>query len=1148
LFEGPDGKPAGEPSLVDVTVQFTDPVRTLREQLGLQDTQMILDPAGAAIAREEESKRLVIEIFGEHLKDVASPVLQVRIRTVAAAAQPGEKPAPAKPKTDAEVMAENEARAKLLKSRTELLNAEKDSLAAARDLEAARDAAGREAMDARQKLLDRLRVTVPDLTAPVGKDMVESAALRRDFSAEASTRLFTAGGGKLAADHSDFFSLNIAQRDDLLDRVGFYRGIVIDHGQATTTARSFRDVLQRLDLQGDAASRARLKSLADTEAKPAAAQTALTLTINTGAAAVTAGAQPAAGQPAAAPTTPAVAANPAPPPAASPPAALPSPPPAAPAWREQFRNVPTRLLYRKPELSGYYETHYTFSEQTHQAQKNGVSSLSFSVAAAGGSPTFQGGLGAAYGSAEISQTGAADAGKTVYVTTSYVLPKIELSFEDREACASDAFVEAVLDALQKRPGAPDPWPHLHETAERLMAALKLFGHFAARRMVVGGRLYGVKVQELTAKERASDVARNTYLGVKGEVSHVAATVQASAEKKESDRKQTKAGETAEKQGVTLNSVGGEGQFLSDAGEWAGSLGNYRRWSAVMQEDLVPTIALLPPDLYLGCQQILRAWAETHTIDELMAAGAHFLFYNQYRQIAGQYARPTWFRLRNRLKTEEALTILNTDLSANVDVGVRRVPDDQDPCLQLWYADGLGRIVAYRRTEMSELALSVRAPGPLPANGARPAPGDCPLAITDLDLAPYQTWTLTRSGHLYNIGLAAGVTETGRLEGEILQRFALSDLWQAEPLSAAELKELDVSQVNRIAPKRRAGRAARSGGPADHGLPQEPFILFAALRAARPVGLPPHEEMAVSVQYPGGADSNGQKLVMQRLSNGPHQIWSADADGRIYSLLEREGRRELCLTWTPDGLALAPKDPARGKNQLWRYEPESQRLVRRETGEVMALSTPHCAVDTHAAQALRTELASGGGFKAFRLGKPADDQFADDFGTAKTRSWLLRQAFGGGHGCQVVISNESRHAVTVKDWRSLRGDFAGGPPAEIPAPQGLQSQGQGSRGRLVSAYVYNRVGRGDAVGWLALAGPGADDRFDVVFGAPNGRDNRAEIFAGGKAFDHAALFDRWDNASTRQGGEATFGAFTIGYMFDDTSTGFPTLTLVIRDKA
>lgn len=434
--------------------------------------------------------------------------------------------------------------------------------------------------------------------------------------------------------------------------------------------------------------------------------------------------------------------------------------------------------------------------------------------------------------------------------------------------------------------------------------------------------------------------------------------------------------------------------------------------------------------------------------------------------------------------------------------------------------------------------------PPPANGDRPALNSCSLVITDLGVAPYQTWSHTRSGHLYNIALAAGLTEQCGLDGGVLGRFALSDLWLAEAVSASEMAAIGASLASRIPPPKQIDPAGQSKGQPAYGLPPHDFILLADLRNVRPDSLPAHEEMAVSVEYAGGSDPDGQKVIMRRLSNGPHQVWYADTDGRIISRLKRDGRRDLCLTRTDEGLTLAAIDPVQGKNQFWRYELENRLLVWRDEDQVMALRTPHCTVSTDVVQTLRTEPRGGGGFKAFRLAFPTDDVYLPSFEVAKTRSWLLRQTFGGGHGCHVVISNESGRAVVVKDCQALKGDFAGAPPASIQPGQGLPGQG-----RLVAAYVYNRVGREDAVGWLSFAGEGSEDRADIVFGVPNSGSNRAQVFAhDGKPFDRAALFKIWDDMRrTPVTDQLTVGVFNIAYRFDESRSDFPTITIVIRDK-
>lgn len=1122
---------------VDIDLKPEDTVAEVRRLLvagGLSENCRFRAPNGQPLSEEAEA-RPYEDVFAVDQPDGGPERLTIIcLSDPPAEIPPAEKPAEENPRI--RKLAADKAEIEMLASDTAVLTARKAKLDADRAVEEHADAAmrrreerGREALDDRQKLLDRLRVTVPDPTAQIATAMADTALAKRDFAAEAATRVFTAGGGTLAADHSDFFTLNLAQRDDLLDRIGFYRGIVIDHSRSEVAARSFRDVLYRLDLRGDAVMRRRLADLADT--KPAATTPATVPVVPAPTPSVTqtvvappeaprpSGPGPAAAAPTA--TTP-------PQPDASrlstkkdvlrPPQGAPRPVPPAPTR-------PTRLFYLKPQLSGYYETSYTYSEEVHQAQRNGVFGLSMSMTAAAGKPSFQGGVGVGVGIGRLSQATSAEAGKTVFVVTSYFLPRVELSFDDRMPSAAPDFLAAVMVALDPPASTAadadaDPWPDLADPAERLMAVLAIYGHFVARRTLVGGRLFGTRVQTLSATERAADVTRSLSVGVKAEVSHLGAgTVQATAEMKDATREQSRALAAAERQGLTLSAVGGEGQFLSDAGEWAKSLGNYRRWSAVMQGDPMPTIDLLPRDLARRCQVVLRDYASRHTVQELQAKGAHFLFYNDYRRIAGESARPVYFRIRNRMEPHRVLSLLTDQPGNGVEVGLRDASIKADPAAQLWYENGLGQIVAYSCSATAEFALTALTDDVTTGPAGRPPADRFRLAITVLDTAPYQSWTLTAAGHLVNAGLDAGLTAGGRFDPAVTGAFRLSDLWMVDPLSPEELTALlktsegaDATRDPYLARDRRKVEDTRPGV----GLTTETPFCIIARRASDPAApLAVNVDMALSVEGAGSGSLDGHRVVLARLVIGLHQVWTTDGAGRLFPGQSQKGAGQLCLTHRNGALVLAPCDEARNDDQLWRYDARGERLVLASTGRIAGLFTPGCDADPQSSQPLRLQSPGESSFARFQLVDARQPghwpQLLPDWASANDRTWLYSLAFGGRYACRVIIVNESTVTIRPKERKGLRGGFAAWPVIGIPAHQAAPARW------IFADYVWNPVSDGDAVGWLGFEiGDGDARPIDVVVGVPgssNITNARAQIWINDGGTDAGSLFAVWDGCSS-----------------------------------
>lgn len=103
-----------------------------------------------------------------------------------------------------------------------------------------------ELADHRTRLLKAVQVEAPDLAAPLFEKLSALAHENHEFAPREVVDLLKAHKARFK-DEPDFFDLGIAQRADLLDRVGFYRGVVIDHSLSNPVEVGFRDVLMRPD-------------------------------------------------------------------------------------------------------------------------------------------------------------------------------------------------------------------------------------------------------------------------------------------------------------------------------------------------------------------------------------------------------------------------------------------------------------------------------------------------------------------------------------------------------------------------------------------------------------------------------------------------------------------------------------------------------------------------------------------------------------------------------------------------------------------------------------------------------------------------------------------------------------------------------------
>ena len=182
---------------VDIDLKLGDTVAAVRQRLvlaGIPENCRFRAANGEPLSQAAED-RPYQEVFTADYPDDGRSSLTVTCISDIPAAEPRIRK-----------LAADKAEIEMLTSDTAVLTARKAKLDADRAVEDHAEAAmrrreerGREALDDRQKLLDRLRVTVPDPTAQIATAMAETPLARRDFTAEAATRVFTAGGGTLAA-------------------------------------------------------------------------------------------------------------------------------------------------------------------------------------------------------------------------------------------------------------------------------------------------------------------------------------------------------------------------------------------------------------------------------------------------------------------------------------------------------------------------------------------------------------------------------------------------------------------------------------------------------------------------------------------------------------------------------------------------------------------------------------------------------------------------------------------------------------------------------------------------------------------------------------------------------------------------------------
>jgi hypothetical protein len=403
---------------------------------------------------------------------------------------------------------------------------------------------------------------------------------------------------------TDFYALSQAEQKLLYDRVGLFKGIVIDHSKDAPVQQGFRDVLKRE------------KTL--------------------------------------------------------PPKGLPA---------EEHTDV-VRVMFKRPRLSGFYESTYTFDESERKSQETGVFSLGFGLAV--NYSSFKVGVGVRagfnYGHQHMQQKSVHS--KRMEVVSSFFLPKIDLSFDALRPCAADDFVDAVTQALKADAGATHPFL-------RLCKVLQHYGHFVPLNLLIGGRLYSVNTKEI--KEEKDIHNTLTEYNAKLQVAVETMTTDVGLESKmaKTDANQTADMTKTEAQSLRLTAVGGEGAYVNNTTKWVESMAHFSQWGLVKFDDLIPSIHVLPPALRHRCGDAILDYVKGSTIDDLLRIGADFLFYNGYMEEFGSKATPKFFRIQN-IQSGKVLAIENRHMANATPVTMGAIEGSD---AQLWWLNASGKLLS-----------------------------------------------------------------------------------------------------------------------------------------------------------------------------------------------------------------------------------------------------------------------------------------------------------------------------------------------------------------------------------------------------------------------------------------------------------------------
>ncbi|MBI0331310.1 RICIN domain-containing protein [Burkholderia plantarii] len=782
----------------------------------------------------------------------------------------------------------------------------------------------KEAADHRSQLLSAVRVAAPEISKPLVETFEKLSNAGHKFADKELVRLMKSDAQ--LQDSRDFFDLNLAEREDLLDRVGFYKGIVIDHSLSNPVESGFREVLKRQDGAEDESGGGHCQA--------------------------------------------------------------------------------AKLLYRKPNFAGYFENYFSTSESLHQLQQNGVTDIKASVGVAVGGVGAKVGVGVSGSYFQSEQESSGNIGKKIYTTANYFLPKIELSFDNLRPCASDDFLAACEDALGR--------PYLDQRFAALLAVLGSFGHFVSTQTLVGGRLFATETKTFTGKESDTNVTTRFAAKVKASVSTYAVDVEAEVSGQHGRQTQARANETDEQQQFTVQAVGGEGAVAEQAGRWAESLYDYRRWAAVQREKLIPSIDVLPASLRELAWNTLTSYARLHSAMHLIEEySASFLFYGYYNRRVGSLAQADLVGLRN-LDVSGFLAVKPDYHLGRVELqtepaGIRKLGENLR-CV--WRLSPEGHIVSMIETPGGIAGRKSSAPFVLSAEETTKSivgtDTTCrPVALKMLGTAKNQNWVVTDHGEIYN--QAFGPNQLLQLQlGELVlvargaAKVKDASRWQVTPIVASDHPKL-------------AGRAAMGK------------IRHVAS------GLVLSIEGAEAKVAFGRSEQRG--IVMQPDIGGRHQLWRLNDASEIVSVLSAVEGVDASTRWdvylTADNTNKLVAQPPNLLSQAMKWHGGDKRLTTNGSdGKIMDAVAHHAARTVAGGAVTQYEgvrndwiyepLASDVPVVGYRMATPRSERTERGVVRWIDGRELVVDGYLTGIGLTLIESERGRQALSLRAHVERRG--------------------------------------------------------------------------------------------------------------------------------
>nr|MCU0326556.1 MAC/perforin domain-containing protein [Spirosomataceae bacterium] len=476
---------------------------------------------------------------------------------------------------------------------------------------------------------------------------------------------------------TDFFGMQVEDQDLLFDRIGLFKGVVVDYSKENPIEQGYRDVVKHLIRDKD---------------------------------------------------------------------------------NDDKRSKPVRVFYKKPRLSGFYETNYAFDEYQKKSQESGVFNLGFGLSGSYSTGFNSVAAKAGYGYSKESLSEKSTHIKEISIISSFFLPKIELSFDTLGSCAADDLITYLEQALENEQDTIACF-------DRVNTILMSYGQFVPTSLIIGARIYSSDTKKLQVNETVENVL--TKHAAEFKVAFSSKFLEGGVETKMKSENSSKSHEksTSESQNITFNAIGGEGAFVADMNKWVASTADSKGWGLVRFDNLVPVIDVLPAELQKRITALFNRVVQECTIEDLLNKSAQFLFHKGYFERFGSKAQPKFCIVKNSLGGKQVLSVrVDGELENNQEV-IMSAYDSEGDYIQEWYFANSGKIYLKSNYDTgNKLVLSIDASEQSPK-----------LVITQDNYFDNQFWD-ARGGMIQNFNGSYITYDGDKIQLETKKEKAKNNTW------------------------------------------------------------------------------------------------------------------------------------------------------------------------------------------------------------------------------------------------------------------------------------------------------------------------------------------------------------------------------------